>query len=150
MPGLPGASSDVKEPLDPQIAALFPADFESSGFTHAMGMRYLQLSAEEVILEWIVGPEHLQPYGIVHGGVHAGAIETACSMGAVVQAGPGVQVMGVENQTSFLRAVRSGTLSCRAVPIHPGKRLQLWEARVTDASDRLIASGRVRIFCDAR
>lgn len=140
----------MKEPLAPEIAALFPPDFETSGFTHAMGMTYRRLSAEEVILEWTVGPEHLQPYGIVHGGVHAGAIETACSMGAVVQAGPGVQVMGVENQTSFLRAVKSGTLTCRATPIHPGKRLQLWEARITDDAERLIATGRVRIFCDTR
>lgn len=140
----------MREPLDPAVAALFPPDFESSGFTHAMGMTYVRLTAEEVILEWMVSPVHLQPYGIVHGGVHAGAIETACSMGAVVHAGPGVQVMGIENQTSFLRAVRSGQLTCRAIPVHPGRRLQLWEARITDAENRLVATGRVRIFCDSR
>lgn len=140
----------MKEPLDPDVLALFPPDFEDTGFTRAMGMTYVRLTAEEVVIEWTVGPEHLQPYGIVHGGVHAGAIETACSMGAVVQAGPGVVIMGVENQTSFLRAVRSGTLTCRAVPLHPGRRLQLWEAKVTDGEGKLVATGRVRIFCDPR
>lgn len=140
----------MKEQLAPEVLALFPPDFEEKGFTHAMGMGYVRLTAEEVVIEWTVGPEHLQPYGIVHGGVHAGAIETACSMGAVVQAGPGFVIMGVENQTSFLRAVRSGKLTCRAVPVHPGRRLQLWEAKITDTDGKLVATGRVRIFCDPR
>jgi 1,4-dihydroxy-2-naphthoyl-CoA hydrolase len=129
---------------------LFPADYANKGWTFAMGMTYTRLTATEVVLEWTVSEIHYQPYGIVHGGVYAGAIETACSMGAAAAAGPGVEVMGVENQTSFLRAVRSGKLTVRATPVQVGRRLQLWEARVTDEQDRIIASGKVRIFCERK
>jgi len=128
----------------------FPTDYADKGFTAAMGMSYTRLTATEVIMEWTVSEVHYQPFGIVHGGVYCGAIETACSMGAAAAAGPGVEVMGVENQTSFLRAVRSGKLTVRATPVQVGRRLQLWEARVTDEQDRIIASGKVRIFCERK
>jgi 1,4-dihydroxy-2-naphthoyl-CoA hydrolase len=130
--------------------SLFPPDFANHGFTHAMGMTYSKLSATEVVLEWTVADVHLQPFGIVHGGVYCGAIETACSMGAQAAAGDSFDVMGVENQTSFLRSVRSGKLRVHAVPVHVGKRLQLWEGEVKDEQDRKIAVGKVRIFCAPR
>lgn len=119
-----------------------------SGWNHAMGLRFISASADEVVATWEVGPEHLQPYGIVHGGVHCGVIETLCSTGAAVHAMPsGASVVGLENQTSFVRAVRGGTLTARATPLHRGRRSQVWEASIKDAQGRLVATGRVRLLC---
>ena len=133
-----------------QIEQLFPIQSRHSGWTAAMGMSFITLSHDEVVLEWTVGPEHLQPFGLVHGGVYCGAIETVCSVGALLAAGPGTDVVGTENQTSFLRPVRSGVLTARGVPVHVGRRSQLWEARVTDTEDRVVAVGRLRVFCMPR
>ncbi len=120
----------------------------TSGWNHAMGLRFTAASADEVVATWTVGPEHLQPYGIVHGGVHCGVIETVCSTGAAVHAMPsGASVVGLENQTSFLRAVREGVLTVRATPLHRGRRSQVWEATVTDEQGRRVAAGRVRLMC---
>lgn len=140
---------DTASPSD-SVPAPSPPTFENRGWTKAMGMQIVTLSADEVVLEWTVGPEHLQPFGLVHGGVYCGAIETAGSIGALAVAGTGTQVVGVENQTSFLRAVSSGTLRARAVPVHIGRQFQLWEAKVTDQEGRLVASGRLRVFCSPR
>jgi 1,4-dihydroxy-2-naphthoyl-CoA hydrolase len=129
---------------------LFPPGFAERGWTHAMGMTYTKLTGTEVVMEWTVSEVHFQPFGIVHGGVYAGAIETACSMGAQAAAGAKVGVMGVENQTSFLRSVRSGKLEVRATPVHVGRTLQLWEGRVLDEQGRIVAAGKVRIFCSPR
>ena len=46
------------------------------GFTHVMGFVFLKATPTEVEVEWTVGKQHLQPYGIVHGGVHAGVVES--------------------------------------------------------------------------
>ncbi len=116
-----------------------------AGWTGAMGMRPLQVDATRVVLEWTVGPEHLQPFGLVHGGVFSGAVETACSIGAS-KAASGQAVVGVENHTSFLRPVTAGRLRVTAQPIHVGKTTQLWEAHVVDESERLVASGRLRVM----
>lgn len=121
-----------------------------SGWTDAMGMTFGSVSPTEVTMQWTVGPQHLQPFGLVHGGVYCGAVETACSVGAMAAAGPDVVVVGIENHTSFLRPVRSGELRLCATPVQVGRRAQLWEARITDEEDKLVATGRLRVFCSPR
>jgi uncharacterized protein (TIGR00369 family) len=105
-------------------------------------------SADEVTCEWEVTEKHHQGYGIVHGGVHCGVIETLASIGAAIVAMPrGQRVVGLENNTSFIRAVRSGKLRAVARPVTRGKTSQVWEAWIRDESDQLVAQGRVRLLC---
>jgi uncharacterized protein (TIGR00369 family) len=117
------------------------------GWNTAMGLRFVSATADEVVAELVIGPSHRQPYGIVHGGVHAGIIETVASVGAALHALPlGRSVVGLENHTSFLHAVREGTLRVTARPLSRGKRTQVWEGTVTDANGRVAATGRVRLL----
>ncbi len=118
------------------------------GWNRAMGLTFVSATADEVVAELVVGPVHLQPYGIVHGGVHAGIIETVCSAGAAVHAfSAGRSVVGLENHTSFIRAVRAGKLRVRARPLTRGRRSQVWEATVEDDAGKMVATGRVRLLC---
>jgi uncharacterized protein (TIGR00369 family) len=122
--------------------------FPSGPFDEAMGFQVLSASRDEVVLEYTVGDRHRQPYGIVHGGVHCAAVETACSTGAAFDAMPyGRAVVGVENHTSFIHAVRHGRIRVTARPLSRGRRSQLWEATARDEAGRLVASGRVRLLC---
>jgi 1,4-dihydroxy-2-naphthoyl-CoA hydrolase len=133
----------------PDAPSFSLASFDpKSGWAGAMGLDFVKISPEEVVVEWTIDDRHRQPFGIVHGGVHSGVIETVCSTGAGVNAAPrGQTVVGVENHTSFLRAVREGRLRATATPIHIGRRAQLWEASVVDERGRVVATGRVRLFC---
>jgi len=55
----------------------------------------LSASPDEVTCEWEVSEKHHQPYGIVHGGVHSGVIESLASIGAALVAHPrGQRVVG--------------------------------------------------------
>jgi 1,4-dihydroxy-2-naphthoyl-CoA hydrolase len=119
------------------------------GWLQAMGVTITRATADEVRAELTVGPQHLQGYGIVHGGVHCGLIESLASIGAALHALPRHQsVVGLENTTSFIRAVRAGTrLRAVATPITRGRKTQVWEAKVLDADDRVVATGRVRLLC---
>lgn len=116
------------------------------GWVSAMGMSLDVAEPERVELSWTVGPEHLQPWGLVHGGVFCGAVETACSIGASLNAPPDMAVVGMEHQTSFVRAVRGGKLRVVATPRHRGRTSQLWQADVVDDQERLVASGRLRLM----
>ena len=121
-----------------------PAD----GWVRAMGLRFVRATADEVVAEWTIGPEHRQAYGIVHGGVHCGVIETLVSVGAALFAQRnGQSVVGLDNHTSFVRAVREGTLRATATPITRGRRTQLWEGVVVGADGKTVATGRVRLLC---
>jgi 1,4-dihydroxy-2-naphthoyl-CoA hydrolase len=119
------------------------------GWLHAMGITITRATQDEVRAELTVGQEHLQGYGIVHGGVHCGLIETLASIGAALFALPsGQSVVGLENTTSFVRAVRAGAkLHAVSTPITRGRRTQVWEARVLDEDERIVAIGRVRLLC---
>jgi len=119
-----------------------------SGWVRAMGITILKATADEVSCEWEVTETHHQGYGIVHGGVYCGVVETLASIGAAVVAHPrGQRVAGLENSTSFIRAVRSGRLHAVARPVTRGRLSQVWEAWVRDEDERLVAQGRVRLLC---
>jgi 1,4-dihydroxy-2-naphthoyl-CoA hydrolase len=119
------------------------------GWVSAMGMTITHATKDEVRAELTVGQQHLQGYGIVHGGVHCGIIETLSSMGAYLFARErGQHVVGLENNTSFIRAVRAGSkLHAVATPVTRGRQTQVWQAQVLDEDERLVATGRVRLLC---
>lgn len=118
------------------------------GWVREMGVTILSASADEVTCAFEVAEKHHQGYGIVHGGVHCGVIETLASIGAALVAMPrGQRVVGLENNTSFVRAVRSGRLTGTARPVTRGRTTQVWEAWIRDEQESLVAQGRVRLLC---
>jgi uncharacterized protein (TIGR00369 family) len=123
------------------------AEHTMRGLDHTLGIRLVRSGPDEVVLEYDVDDRHRQPYGIVHGGMHCTVVETACSMGAAIAAAPrGQSVVGVENHTSFIHAVREGRVTVTARPLTRGRRSQLWQADARTADGTLVASGRVRLL----
>jgi uncharacterized protein (TIGR00369 family) len=117
------------------------------GFDSELGLRYLDLTPDGGRAELEISDKLLQPWGIVHGGVYCSIIESLASVSAAVwlaENGGGV-VVGVNNNTDFLRAIKKGTVTAVSTPIHRGRRQQLWSITVTDDSDRLVARGQVRL-----
>jgi 1,4-dihydroxy-2-naphthoyl-CoA hydrolase len=139
-------SADDQDKHD--AAPVQPLGIAPSGWTATMGLRFVGISEAEVVAELVVSPAHYQPMGVVHGGVYCSMVETVCSIGGHVHASKrGMMVVGVDNQTSFFKATRSGTLRATARPLSVGRRTQLWEANIHDEAGTLISSGRVRLIC---
>src|SRR5688572_17260964 len=103
------------------MAATLNANLD--GWNRSMGLRFLSATADEVVAELDIGAQHRQPYGIVHGGVYAGVIETVTSVGAALDAATRNQAaVGLENHTSFLHATREGRLRVVARPLQRGRK----------------------------
>lgn len=117
-----------------------------SPFLRAAGLQFDEVGARRVT-GWIdLGPEHHQPWGLVHGGVYTTAVETAASVGASMAAEEhGLVAVGVNNNTNFLRSMTEGRVAVVAEPVQQGRTQQLWEVRITDGEDRLVAVGQVRL-----
>jgi uncharacterized protein (TIGR00369 family) len=97
---------------------------------------------------WVdVGPNHLQPGSIVHGGVYAAIVEEAGSYGAAFAVRDrGQRVVGVANTTNFIRAVTGGRILVEALPVQQGRTQQFWEVRMTQAeTGALVALGHLRL-----
>lgn len=114
-------------------------------FTDLIGLRFTEVGPDRVRGEWEVRPQLHQPAGIQNGGVYCTVIETLASVGAGVWFGERGSVVGVNNNTDFLRAVREGILTGEATPIHRGRSQQLWVVVITDAEGRTVARGQVRL-----
>ena len=117
----------------------------TGGFETVMGLQFTETTADRVVIQWQVRPQLLQPYGIVHGGVYCAVVETAASVGAALWLADRGNVVGVSNQTDFLRAVRDGLLTAVATPVHRGRSQQLWTVEITDEQGRLVSRGQVRL-----
>jgi 1,4-dihydroxy-2-naphthoyl-CoA hydrolase len=115
------------------------------GFGEWLGITLDESSGDRVVISCKVRPDLWQPYGIVHGGIYSSLVETAASMAAAAWLGDRGQVVGVSNQTDFLRAVRDGGLRAVATPVHRGRLQQLWTVEIRDDEDRLVARGQVRL-----
>ncbi|WP_374226019.1 PaaI family thioesterase [Micromonospora sp. C41] len=117
----------------------------TGGFVALLGLTFDEVSGDRVVIRWKVRPELHQPYGIQHGGVYCSVVETAASIGGALWLGDKGNVVGVSNQTDFLRAVRDGELTAVGTPVHRGRSQQLWLVEITDADGRLVARGQARL-----
>jgi uncharacterized protein (TIGR00369 family) len=117
------------------------------GFDSELGLEYLELTPDGGRAQLQIKDKLLQPWGIVHGGVYCSIIEGLASVsgGVWLLANGGGTVVGVNNNTDFLRAISSGTVTAESTPIHRGRRQQLWLVTITDDNDRVVARGQVRL-----
>jgi uncharacterized protein (TIGR00369 family) len=117
----------------------------ASPFVDYLGLEITEASAGRVVARWTANERHHQPYGIVHGGVHASVVETLGSIGSAMWFGDRGKVVGVSNSTDFYRAVTTGAMESVATPVHQGRTQQVWVVETRDADDRLIARGQLRV-----
>jgi uncharacterized protein (TIGR00369 family) len=113
----------------------------------AVGVEVLEASPERIRARVQAGPQHHQPYGILHGGVYCAIVEDVASQGAGLAAHARGQagVVGVSNQTDFLRSHSTGELVAEGTPIHAGKSVHLWQVVIRRSRDEaVVARGQVR------
>lgn len=117
------------------------------GFDSEIGLTYLKITPDEGRARLDITEKLLQPWGIVHGGVYCAIVESLSSVcgHTWLSANGGGTVVGVNNNTDFLRAIRGGTVHAVATPIHRGRRQQLWSVTITEENDRVVARGQVRL-----
>ena len=130
----------MAEPNDTTMGALGHVD----GYNEMTGTEFVEVGPDRVVVRCAVKPQLLQPYGIVHGGVYCGLVETAASVAAATWFGDRGNVVGVANHTNFIRATRDGTLTATATPVQRGRTQQLWQVDIVDDTERLVARGEVR------
>ena len=133
--------------MDPTAAAKAINEIHVGTFAEAVGLEIVSASRDEVRARVALAPSHRQPHGIVHGGVYSSVVESVASIGAAIDArAKGKTVVGLENATSFVRAVREGTLDVVGTPITRGSRTQLWEVTLRTSEGAIVATGRVRVL----
>jgi 1,4-dihydroxy-2-naphthoyl-CoA hydrolase len=116
--------------------------FSAGELGDRMGIEVLEAAPERVFAR--MGVEgNRQPYGLLHGGASAVLAETLGSIGAMLHAGPGNIAVGVDLNVTHHRAVKSGTVTGVATPIHRGRSTTSYEIVVSDEEGRRVCTGRL-------
>jgi 1,4-dihydroxy-2-naphthoyl-CoA hydrolase len=119
-----------------------PAD----GFVEHIGIEWLELDPDGARARIKVEDHHLQPFGVVHGGVYAALGEAICS-GATYDAlrEDGIVPLGQNNNTTFLRPIAEGHVNALARVRQRGRTTWIWDVEMTDDEGRLCALCRMTI-----
>lgn len=132
-------NDDVKKP-PPDVGE------QPRGFAEEIGVEWVDLDPDGARARIEVDKRHLQPYGIVHGGVHAALAESLTSAATYMAVkDEGRIAMGQSNDTAFLRPVSEGTIEATAVARHRGSTTWIWDVEIRDDEDRLCALCRMTI-----
>lgn len=119
---------------------------EAGGFVAGVGLMIDEVGADRVLGHIDLDERHHTPWGIVHGGVYATAVESAASIGASAAVQErGMMAVGLTNTTQFLRSLTSGRVEVEAVALNQGRSQQLWTVDITDSAGRLVAHGELRL-----
>lgn len=117
-----------------------------------LDIKIKDVSKEKVVLTMIVDNKHLQPFGLMHGGINAVLIETATSIGANESLDTTKQVaVGLDLQVNHLKsAIKGDLLTITATPNHIGKMTQVWQAEITNPTQQKISVGRCTLMVKTR
>ena len=116
------------------------------GLDGVLGVEHLELTADRVVVQFTIGEQHLQPFGIPHGGVYCAVHESTASTGGQIWLGEKGVVVGTNNSTDFIRQAKVGdVVTTTATPIHRGRTQQLWHLDSVGEDGKLIAQGQVRL-----
>ena len=119
---------------------------EAGEFVRSAGLVVDEVSTERVRGHIDLDERHHTPWGIIHGGVYATAVESAASIGASAAVQErGLVAVGLTNTTHFLRSMAAGRVEVEAVALNQGRSQQLWRVDITDGSGRLVAHGELRL-----
>jgi len=88
-----------------------------------------------------IGPEHLNPNGVVHGAVLFALADTAMGKSTMsVIEEPGVYCASIEVSLRFIRPAVSGRMTATATVVKRGRSIVHLEARVVGDDERLLAT----------
>lgn len=113
----------------------------TSPYPSHMSMRLADIDLDRAEITLDAAECHLQPYGIVHGGVLATLIDTATFWAVFMRIPEHAGLVNIDLKLNYLKPVVDGRLTARGRAIRSGRSVSYAEAGVTDAEGELVAHG---------
>lgn len=132
---------DATKTLNPRWVELTRGVINACPYFDLQSMDLMDLGWGTAELAIELQKKHLQPFGIVHGGVLASIIDAACFWACYSQLPEEQGMTTAEIKLNYLAPVVSGKVTAKGKCIKLGKSLGLGEATVYDADGRMLAHG---------
>ena len=110
-------------------------------YPNLIGLTIAALDIDSCRIELSLGKRHMQPFGIVHGGVLATLIDTATFWAGFLRLPDDAGLVNVDLKLNYLKAVTGGLLRAEGRCLRAGRQISYAEASVFDAANELVAHG---------
>lgn len=109
-------------------------------FWRTLGLELRSVSREGVVFEGEYRDD-LSQGGVLHGGVLASLIDSACACAAIAYTYPEAYATTIDLQVSYARAIGGGRLRAVGTCVRSGGRVLFCEAKVWNEADELVGLG---------
>jgi uncharacterized protein (TIGR00369 family) len=127
--------------LNPAYIEMVKERINQSPYFTLLSMEVQSLGWGESLLKVDIQEKHLQPFGMVHGGVFSSLVDAAAFWAVFPMIEGDMGLTSVELKLNFLAPASSSNLVARGKSIKVGRTLCLGEALIEDDSGRLLAHG---------
>lgn len=112
-----------------------------SPFPSHISMKLVSIDIDSAVIRLETGNCHLQPFGIVHGGVMATVIDTATFWSVFMRIPEDAGLVNIDLKLNYLKSVTGGVLTAEGRAIRSGSRISYAEASLFDEKRDLVAHG---------
>lgn len=127
--------------LNPAYLEALYATVNASPFPRHLPFRLVELTTEGARVELDIDGVHLQPFGIVHGGVIAALVDTATFWAGFGRIPEDAGLVNVDLKLNYLQTATRGRLTATGRCVRFGRTISYTEAHVYGDGDVLIAHG---------
>ena len=112
----------------------------------AIGIEVTDVGDDFICGKMPVDKRTVQRFGILHGGASVTLAESLGSIIGSMQIDLNTEmVVGVEINANHLKPVRDGWVYGNAAPIRIGKKIQVWEIKITNEKNELVCISRLTL-----
>jgi 1,4-dihydroxy-2-naphthoyl-CoA hydrolase len=109
-------------------------------FSELLGIEFVHADKDRVVAELTVRAELCTRPAVMHGGAIMAFADTLGAAGAILNLPAGAGTTTLESKTNFIAGAPLGArLTGEALPVHRGRRTQVWTTRIASAEGRLVA-----------
>jgi 1,4-dihydroxy-2-naphthoyl-CoA hydrolase len=108
-------------------------------FAGVAGIEVQSATKESVVGTMAWAPERCTAAGILHGGALMTLADTIGALAAFLNLPKGASTATIESKTNLFRAVREGTVTATATPLHVGRTTIAVQTEVRDGAGKLVS-----------
>lgn len=113
---------------------------DQPAFAQHIGFRLVSAERDCVVAEMLVGPEHGNRNGVLHGGAVMAFADNLGGTASFINLPEGASTTTIESKTNFFSAIRVGEVARgECTPLHRGRSTMVWQTRITRPDGKLAA-----------
>lgn len=114
--------------------------YSKNTLMETLNIEYIDVGDDFLTAKMPVNSKVHQPLGLLHGGASVALAESVGSAASMLFVdSKKYEVRGIEISANHLKSKRAGEVTATAKIIHKGKKLHLWEIKITDEQGQLIS-----------